>query len=161
MGGGDARVALFLPTWGDASAPAPHTPPPAPTGPKPPPRGHEKNLPVKANEGSATVTPQIDQDRKLKADSQSLPAARANIARDTSEARPASTPLSQRARRFLQPLVGIDPASVHVHRDAIAEHLADVYQADAITVGDDVAIAAGHPDDTPETLGLQIGRAHV
>ena len=107
-----------------------------------------------ANEGSATVAPQTDQDRRLKAGSQSLPAARANIARDTSEPPPASTPLSQRARRFLQPLVGIDPASVHVHRDAIAEHLTDVYQADAITVGDDVAIAAGHPDDTPETLGL-------
>ena len=110
--------------------------------------------PAPANEGPVTVTPQTDQDRRLKAGSQSLPSARANVARDTSEARPASTPLSQRARRFLQPLVGIDPASVHVHRDAIAEHLADVYQADAITVGDDVAIAAGHPDDTPETLGL-------
>src|SRR2546421_11755757 len=108
-----------------------------------------------ANEGSATVTPQTDQDRRLKAGSrQSLPAARANIARDTSEARPASTPLSQRARRFLQPLVGIDLASIRIYRDTQAEQLADVYQADAITVGDDVAIAAGHPDDTPETLGL-------
>ncbi len=154
MRGGDARVAQGGRDEGDASVPTPPNPSPAPTVPKPPPRGHEKNLPVKANEGSATVTPQTDQDRRLKAGSQSLPSARANIARDTSEARPASTPLSQRARRFLQPLVGIDPASVHVHRDAIAEHLTDVYQADAITVGDDVAIAAGHPDDTPETLGL-------
>jgi len=107
-----------------------------------------------ANEGSATVAPQTDQDRRLKAGSQSLPAARANIARDTSEPPPASTPLSQRARRFLQPLVGIDPASIRIYRDTQAEQLAGVYQADAVTVGDDVAIAAGHPDDTPETLGL-------
>jgi hypothetical protein len=57
-------------------------------------------------------------------------------------------------RRFLQPLVGIDPASVRVHRDAEATRLTDAYRADAITVGNDVEIAAGHTDDTPETLGL-------
>ncbi len=73
---------------------------------------------------------------------------------DTLQIRPSSAPLSQRTRRFLQPLLGVDPASVRVHRDAIAERLTDAYQADAITVGDDIEVAAGHPDDTSETLGL-------
>ena len=73
---------------------------------------------------------------------------------DPSRIRPSSAPLSQRTRRFLQPLVGVDPASVRVHRDEIAERLTNVYQADAITVGDEVEVAAGYPDDTPETLGL-------
>lgn len=139
---------------GDASVPTPHNPTPAPTGTKPPPRRHKKNLPVKANEGPAAVKPQTNQGRRLKGGSQSLPSARTNAARVSSEARPASTPLSQRARRFLQPLVGIDPASIRIYRGTQAEQLAGVYQADAITVGDDVAIAAGHPDDSPETLGL-------
>ena len=65
-----------------------------------------------------------------------------------------ATPLSQSARRFLQPLVGIDPANIRVHRDALAERMTAHYQADAITIGDDVEVAAGHQEDTPETLGL-------
>jgi hypothetical protein len=65
-----------------------------------------------------------------------------------------TTPISQRARRFLQPLVGIDPASVLVHRDTIAEQVTDAYQADAITIANEVEIAVGHQDETPETLGL-------
>jgi hypothetical protein len=73
---------------------------------------------------------------------------------DASQTRSAPAPLSQRTRRFLQPLVGVDPASVRVQRDAIAERLTDAYQADAITVGDDIEVAVGYPDDTPETLGL-------
>ncbi len=64
------------------------------------------------------------------------------------------TPLAERTRRILQPLVGIDPASVRVHRDVPAQHLADAYHADAITLGNDIALATGHTDDTPETLGL-------
>lgn len=73
---------------------------------------------------------------------------------DPSQTQSPSAPLSQRTRRFLRPLVGVDPASVRVRRDAIAERLTDAYQADAITVGDDIEVAVGHPDDTPETLGL-------
>ena len=76
------------------------------------------------------------------------------IAARTNDAVRSTTPVSQRARRFLQPLVGIDPASVHVYRDAIAERVTDDYQADAITMGNDVEMAADYQDDTPETLGL-------
>jgi hypothetical protein len=85
---------------------------------------------------------------------QPLPAVRANVARDSSEARPVPTPISQRTRRFLQPLVGIDLADIRVYQDTIAERLTDAFQADAITLGDDVELAAGHQDNTPETLGL-------
>ena len=106
-----------------------------------------------ASEDQVRVMPQTDQGQRFKTGS-SLPTAEANVVRGRSETRSAPTPLSERARRFLQPLVGIDPASVPVYRDAQAEQLADDYRADAITVGDNVAIAAGHPDDTPETLGL-------
>jgi len=73
---------------------------------------------------------------------------------DISQVRVLSTPLTQRTRRFLQPLVGIDLTGVRVHRDAIADRLTDLYQADALTIGDDVELAVGHPDDSPETLGL-------
>lgn len=66
----------------------------------------------------------------------------------------APTPLSQKARRFLKPLLGIDPSSVRIHRDSLAEQLTSAYQADAITIGEDIALATGHPDDTPSTLGL-------
>lgn len=84
-----------------------------------------------------------------------LPASRGTkVARKDVQIRAAATPLSQRTRRFLRPLVGIDPASVPVQRDIHAEHLVDAYQADAITIGDEVEVAAGHQDDTPETLGL-------
>lgn len=77
-----------------------------------------------------------------------------SIAVRVNDAVRSTTPVSQRARRFLQPLVGIDPASVHMYRDPIAERVTDDFQADAITIENDVEIAAGHLDDTPETLGL-------
>ena len=65
-------------------------------------------------------------------------------------------PLSSRTRRFLRPLLGIDPASVQIHRDAQAARLAAAYNADAITQGNQVELAAEHARtmDTPETLGL-------
>jgi hypothetical protein len=69
-------------------------------------------------------------------------------------AQPAPTPLPLRARYFLQPLVGIDLTGVRVHRGILAEQLTTSYQADAITVGNEVAIANGHTEETPETLGL-------
>lgn len=65
-----------------------------------------------------------------------------------------TTPLSTATRRFLRPLVGIDPASVRVHRGPAADRITTAYAADAMTVGNDVLLAPGHADDTPETLGL-------
>jgi hypothetical protein len=77
-----------------------------------------------------------------------------NVVNEKAQARTDPAPLSQGTRRFLRPLLGIDPANVPVYRDTIAGRLADAYQADAITVGERVEVAEGHPDDTPETLGL-------
>lgn len=107
-----------------------------------------------SGERPRVVKPRTDGVRKLEAGKRPPTSGVTNIVRNDGQARAAATPLSLRARQFLRPLVGIDPASVRVYRDAIAERQADAYQADAITIGDDVAMAAGHPDDTPETLGL-------
>jgi hypothetical protein len=63
-------------------------------------------------------------------------------------------PLSMRTRRFLRPLVGFDPVHVRVHRGSSASRLAAAHRADAVTLGDDIALAAGYPDDQPQTLGL-------
>lgn len=63
-------------------------------------------------------------------------------------------PLSQRIRRFLQPLVGIDPAAVPVYRDTRAERATDAFRADALTVGNQIELGAQHMEDTPQTLGV-------
>jgi hypothetical protein len=62
--------------------------------------------------------------------------------------------LSSRTRRFLRPLVGIDPASVQVHRDAQAARLTNAYHADAMTMGDAIELPPGNASETPGTLGL-------
>ncbi len=103
-------------------------------------------------EKSAVVESQANRNRRLK--SSDRPSVSMGVKMASNDLRPQATPLSQRTRRFLQPLVGIDPASVRVHRDAVAERLTGDYQADAITIGDDVEMAAGLQDDTPETMGL-------
>jgi hypothetical protein len=67
------------------------------------------------------------------------------------------TPLAESTRRFLRPLVGIDPSTVRVHRDTAAEQMAAGRRADAVAAGDDIALGAGHAPGTPEspeTLGL-------
>jgi hypothetical protein len=64
------------------------------------------------------------------------------------------TTLSDSTRRFLRPLVGIDPAAVNIYRDARANQVAALYAADAITFGDTIWLAAGRGEDTPEDLGL-------
>jgi hypothetical protein len=81
-------------------------------------------------------------------------AAQPTSADSPAEHRASATPVSESTRRFLRPLVGLDPASMRVHRGAYADAAASAHTADAITVGDDIALAAGHADDTPETLGL-------
>jgi len=66
----------------------------------------------------------------------------------------APTPLAETTRRFLRPLVGVDPAIMPVSRDAGAAATAAAYRADALTDGNVTMLAAGNDDDTPETLGL-------
>jgi len=65
-------------------------------------------------------------------------------------------PLPDAVRRFLQPLVGIDPASVRVYSDPAATQLTARVNAEALAIGDTVALGAGHLPGagTPETLGL-------
>jgi hypothetical protein len=61
-------------------------------------------------------------------------------------------PLSASTRRFLEPIVGVDPASVNVYQ---APHGADATRgADAVTVGDDIVLAAGQAGESPRALGL-------
>src|SRR5205814_4871925 len=58
----------------------------------------------------------------------------------------------QSTRRFLEPLVGIDPASVNVYQ---APHGAPATRgADAVTLGEDVVLAAGQAGSSPDALGL-------
>lgn len=78
----------------------------------------------------------------------------ANDAGTASRDTPAAEPLSMRARRFLKPLVGFDPADARIHRGPAAERFASAQKADAVTVGDDISLAAGYASDEPETLGL-------
>jgi len=66
----------------------------------------------------------------------------------------ASEPLTQRARTFLKPLLGIDPAEVPVYRDTQTEQTASVLNADAFSVGETVGIAPAYAEETPEGLGL-------
>ena len=62
--------------------------------------------------------------------------------------------LSEPARRFLKPLVGADPAAVRAYQGPRADQVAAALEADAIAVGEDVAIATSHADESPEALGL-------
>ncbi|WP_448541195.1 eCIS core domain-containing protein [Roseiflexus sp.] len=71
-------------------------------------------------------------------------------------ARPApSAPLlSESNRRFLRAAVGVDPATVRIARGPEAGRLTAAYRADAVTFGNDVALAPGRGDETAEGLGL-------
>ena len=84
------------------------------------------------------------------------PALPARVAGARSAAPPARppAPVAPSTRRLLTPLVGIDPASVRVHRGARADALADAYSADAVTGGEDVVIASRHAEGSPEGLGV-------
>jgi hypothetical protein len=76
-------------------------------------------------------------------------------ARETPPAPPPPTPLPEGVRRFLAPVVGIDPAAVPVHRGPEAEVAASAHRADAITDGAEIALAARNDAvESPQTLGL-------
>jgi hypothetical protein len=63
-------------------------------------------------------------------------------------------PLREQTRRFLRPLLGIDPAQVAVYRGPLAGRLADTYQADALSSGAAVVLGPGHSEESPADLGL-------
>jgi hypothetical protein len=62
--------------------------------------------------------------------------------------------ISQQTRRFLQPLVGIDPASVPIYGDALAERRTEAAYADALAIGDAIELAPTQQDDSPRALGI-------
>lgn len=62
--------------------------------------------------------------------------------------------MSEATRRFLTPLVGVDPVSVRVYQGEQATRLAAAFDADALSVGEDIVLGAGHAPDAPETRGL-------
>lgn len=63
-------------------------------------------------------------------------------------------PLADSTRRFLKPLVGIDPDSVRVFRGPVADQVAAANAADAVTIGENIFMSAAHTSDSPTTLGL-------
>jgi len=62
--------------------------------------------------------------------------------------------LSPATRRFLKPLVGIDPANVPVYAGPSAAQLVSKNHADALTVSETVALGPGHAGESPEQLGV-------
>jgi hypothetical protein len=67
---------------------------------------------------------------------------------------PIPAPLPESTRRFLRPRVGIDPATVRVHRGGWTQQATSALRADALTVEDDVVLGEADATDSPEGLGL-------
>jgi hypothetical protein len=63
-------------------------------------------------------------------------------------------PLLAETRRFLRPLVGIDPDTVRVHRGVATDAVVEARGAEAITVGDDILLPVRHDERAPEARGL-------
>jgi hypothetical protein len=64
------------------------------------------------------------------------------------------TPLPEDTRRFLEPLVGINPDTVRIYQGALANQVAVEHNADAVTVGEDVFVGAGHESGDSAAVGL-------
>jgi hypothetical protein len=63
--------------------------------------------------------------------------------------------VSQSARRFLKPLVGIDPESVTILQGPLPNRIADAHRADALAVGDDtIVVGTTFVGEMPSDLGL-------
>lgn len=62
--------------------------------------------------------------------------------------------ISQRARTFLKPLLGIDPGEVPIYHDEQAIQATSGLSADALSIGKRIEMASGSLEETPETLGL-------
>lgn len=84
--------------------------------------------------------------------SQSLASLPGSVGAHATAGQPA--PVSPSLRRFLKPLVGIDPDTVRVHRGDQAARLAAAHDADAVAAGDEIALGAGHDERDPATAGL-------
>jgi hypothetical protein len=58
------------------------------------------------------------------------------------------------ARRFLRPLIGIDPDEVVIYRGADAAQAASARGADALARGEEIAVGTAGSEQEPRTLGL-------
>ena len=68
---------------------------------------------------------------------------------------PQATPLRESTRRFLRPIVGIDPNDVRIYRGAEGARITEAFQAEGVSSGDAIALGPGHEDESrPQTLGL-------
>jgi len=67
---------------------------------------------------------------------------------------PTMTPLLESTRRFLRPRVGIDPATVPIVRGPRPDRLVSEAGADAVAVGETIALPSEHDERSPRTLGL-------
>jgi hypothetical protein len=118
----------------------PHPRPAAPAAPAVPGKAKEKPAPAKSP---------IAQPVARSAAQQPTPTPAAVV-----EPRIETEPLLESTRRFLRPLVGIDPATVPVVRGPIADRLVRDAGADAAAVADAVVLPSEHDERSPRTLAL-------
>jgi hypothetical protein len=63
--------------------------------------------------------------------------------------------VSERARRFLKPIVGIDPASVTIVKGPAVDEIHSAHRTDALAIGDDtVLVKSDFTGELPRDLGL-------
>lgn len=67
---------------------------------------------------------------------------------------PSPDPLPDQTRRFLAPLVGIDPGATRIHQGQLADSTTAAMHADALSMGDEIALSSDFTAETPERLGL-------
>ena len=85
------------------------------------------------------------------------PAARSAPPRNappSTPARPSVEPLLESTRQFLQPRVGIDPATVPIVRSAVADRMLDKLGADAAAFGEVVALPTAADERSPEVRAV-------
>lgn len=63
-------------------------------------------------------------------------------------------PISIANRELLEPMIGIDLGSVRVHQGAEAAQATGALGADALAVGEQIVLGAGHQDSDRKTVGL-------
>lgn len=67
---------------------------------------------------------------------------------------PSHDPLPDQTRRFLAPLVGVDPASTRVYHGQSVDTATTAAHADALSMGDEIALSSKFSAEAPERLGL-------
>src|SRR5262249_23107092 len=82
-------------------------------------------------------------------------AASAPGSRQASRPAVSEVQVPDRARRFLKPLVGIDPMSVTVLQGSIPDDINAASRTDALAIGDDtIVVGADFAGERPSDLGL-------